>query len=62
MRKGLTYSEAGKLGAQKSKATQNKLKQERVNKYEQNPTQCKHCDKVLDYNHRHCQFCNIRAD
>lgn len=34
------------------------LKQDRINKYNENPKKCKFCDKPLDYNHRKKTFCN----
>lgn len=56
----LNYSKAkaGKLGAEKSKITTARKKQERVDLYNKNPKLCKQCDKVIDYNNRRKSFCN----
>ena len=50
--------EAGKLGAIKSKITQQKQKQERIDRYNENPVRCKQCGKPLSYEERHKKFCN----
>lgn len=55
---GMSRSEAGKLGAIKSRKTQQKQKQERIKKYNENPTICKFCKKELSYKKRHNKFCN----
>lgn len=54
----MNYSEAGKLGNLKSQITQQKQKQERINKYNENPVKCKQCGKILSYEERHKKFCN----
>ena len=54
----MTRSEAGKLGNIKSQATQRKLKEERIKKYDLNPTRCLHCGKPFPYSKRHNKFCN----
>ena len=51
-------SDAGKLGYLASKATQEKQKQERIEKYNKNPSKCLFCGKELDYKHRHNKFCD----
>lgn len=53
----MTQSEAGKLGALKSKATFERLVAERIAKYNANPTKCGNCQKPLDYAHRQNQYC-----
>ena len=57
MRNSKTYSEAGKLGAIASLKTHNERKQKRIEEYNLSPTKCKHCGKVLDYEHRNNKFC-----
>ena len=54
----MTQSEAGKLGAIKSRATFQRLLAERIAKYNDKPTKCGNCQKPLDYNHRHNQYCD----
>jgi len=58
MRKGLTYSEAGKLGALRSAKTHKKQKQERIEKYNLDPTRCKFCNHSMSYEKRKNKFCN----
>lgn len=43
MRKGFSYSEAGKLGAVASCETHRRKKRERVAAYNENPTHCAEC-------------------
>jgi hypothetical protein len=45
----MSMSEAGKLGAIASKETQKRLKQERINKYYENPKKCLNCEKPIPY-------------
>jgi len=47
--KKMTKQEAGRLGALKSLETTKKLKKERIEKYNQNPSLCKECGKALSY-------------
>ena len=54
----MTRSEAGKLGKEKSKITQERLKQERIEKYNENPNICLNCGKSLSYEKRQNKFCN----
>jgi hypothetical protein len=56
--KKITYSEAGRLGAIKSAATNALKKQKRINDYNLEPSICKHCNRTLEYNSRHKKFCN----
>lgn len=58
MRKGLSYSEAGKLGAQISKEICIRKKQERIEKYLENPNKCSFCDSILEYTKRHNKYCS----
>ena len=59
-RNGMSESEAGKLGAEKTKLILQKQKEERVRLYNLNPTRyCKQCGKPIDYEHRNINlFCN----
>ncbi len=45
----MSQSEAGKLGAIASAATQARLKQERISKYLENPKLCRECSGVIPY-------------
>ena len=56
----LKYSkaEAGKLGAEKSKITTARKKQERINQYNLDPKHCSQCKKILEYSHRYKTFCD----
>lgn len=45
----MSRSEAGKLGRAASRATQDKLYQERIAKYEENPIPCKECSGPISY-------------
>jgi len=58
MRKGISYSEAGKLGALASTKTHKKKKQERIKQYNLDPTVCIYCNKSLSYEKRNNKFCN----
>lgn len=54
----MNRSEAGKLGAEKSKLTI-KIKHERfVERYNNNPKLCTQCSKPLDYDKRYNDFCS----
>ena len=54
----MNKSEAGKLGKEASKVTVEKLKQQRINSYNDNPKLCSYCGKPLPYKQRHNKFCN----
>lgn len=54
----MTRSEAGRLGAEKSKPTHERLKQERIEKYNENPSICLNCGKSLPYEKRQNKFCS----
>ena len=58
MRKGLSYSEAGKLGAIKSAKSQQKQKKKRIDNYNLDPSLCEYCNKPLLYEKRKNKFCN----
>lgn len=57
-RKGLSHSEAGRLGGIKSKEIIKRKKQERVIEYNKNPIKCVHSLKDIDYDKRKNKFCN----
>lgn len=54
----MNRSEAGKLGARKSKETKRIQKNEREQKYLLNPIRCAYCDAALPYHARRNKFCN----
>ena len=55
----LTRSEAGRLGAIKTKETYHAVeKAKRVEAYEANPTQCVNCGKANSYKDRSRKFCS----
>lgn len=49
---------AAKFNTTKSKEISAKKKQQNIEKYNQNPKKCKHCNKSLPYEKRHLIFCN----
>lgn len=56
-RNGMSESEAGKLGAEKSKLITAQKLQDRIKLYNQNPSTCKQCNGILPYDKRHNIFC-----
>jgi hypothetical protein len=54
----MTMSEAGKLGALKTRQIQIQQVKERIESYNQNPTKCLFCDTSFPYEKRHNKFCN----
>ena len=54
----LSKSQAGKLGAEKSKETQKAQKDARVSEYNLSPTCCANCNNALSYDERHKKFCS----
>jgi hypothetical protein len=58
MRKGLTHSEAGKLGYEKSKNVLAEQKNKRVSKYNESPQKCTNCAQDLSYSKRNNKFCS----
>lgn len=54
----MTRSEAGRLGALKSKSYFNWLKQQNIENYMQHPIRCLQCNKVLSYENRTNKFCS----
>ena len=53
----MSMSEAGKLGNAKAKATLDRLKQERIDKYNLNPKLCKRCGTKIEYSCQEKKFC-----
>ncbi len=53
----MSHSEAGRLGAEKSKQTTTLKKQERIGLYDKNPSFCKNCVCPLPYLKRKNNFC-----
>jgi hypothetical protein len=58
MRKGLTTSEAGKLGAIAAAETIAFNKQKRIDKWIADPKLCKFCNSPITYENRRNDFCN----
>jgi predicted RNA-binding Zn-ribbon protein involved in translation (DUF1610 family) len=58
MRNGLSHSEAGKIGYEKSKDTCAAQKRDRIAKYEESPNICKKCGQSMKYNKRTNKFCD----
>lgn len=58
MRKGMTHSEAGKLGALASLGYKKRQHQDAVFQYQKNPKLCKQCGTPLHYESRRNQFCS----
>lgn len=58
---GMSRSEAGKLGANKSTLIANKQKNDRIEAYNKEKKKCAHCQSDLEYNDRHKKFCNSRC-
>ena len=58
MRKGLSYSECGKLGWEKSKEKLKQSNEKRRQDYQDSPNVCQECGKEIDYAHRHNRFCS----
>lgn len=54
----MTRSEIGRLGAEKSKPIQKRLKQERIERYNKNSKVCINCGKPLPYEKRQNKFCS----
>ena len=57
-RKGLSHSEAGKLGIAKSIAITAEKKKKRIKEYDKNPSKCKSCNSGLPYEKRKNKFCS----
>jgi hypothetical protein len=54
----MSCSDAGRLGKEKSLALQQAMKQERINKYLENPKLCGTCGAIIPYNKRVNNFCS----
>jgi hypothetical protein len=58
MRHGLSYQEAGRLGALQTAKTTSLRKLEKITNYNHNPKLCKFCKSPLLYDKRRNNFCN----
>jgi len=58
MKQKLSKADAGRLGAEKSKITAQKKKQERISFYCEKPSLCNFCQNPLTYEKRNNKFCN----
>ena len=54
----MSMSEAGKLGAAKTKPVLLEQKKKRVDEYNLNPKRCKNCDSPIAYNKKRNDFCS----
>lgn len=54
----MTHSEAGRLGAEKTKIILANWKKQNIEKYNTNPSHCAGCGSILDYEHRNNVFCS----
>jgi len=54
----MSKSEAGKLGAEKSRIIANQKKNANIAAYDLNPVKCNHCALVFSYDGRFKKFCN----
>lgn len=57
-RSGMSYSDAGRLGAEKTKAFMAKVHADYVQRYLQNPRHCKCCGSIIPYGQRTNIFCS----
>jgi len=58
MNNGMSRSEAGRLGWEKSIEKRKKINEERIKKYQENPKRCLFCNEVISYACRRSNFCN----
>lgn len=58
MRNGMSYSEAGMLGAEAARKTNKNKSIKRKENYLSNPKKCKHCSIELSYKKRHNKYCS----
>lgn len=54
----MTMSEAGKLGAAKTKPILLEQKEKRIAEYNLNPVKCKNCQKVIPYDKKKNDYCS----
>lgn len=57
-RKGLSCSEAGKIGAEKAKVYHEKIRQQKIEKYNENPKICPYCGQPIPYEKRLNKYCS----
>lgn len=53
------HSENARKNCEKARLTHQRQKQDRINKYNQNPNHCLECNAVLMYNEKHKKFCCV---
>jgi len=58
MREGMSHSEAGRIGYEKSKVKNQVRFEKYQNDYYENPKHCKCCGAVIEYESRNNSFCN----
>ncbi len=58
MRSGMSHSEAGKIGYEKSRIKIQEMKQKRREEYLLAPKRCRFCNSVIIYEKRMSAFCN----
>ena len=56
--KGMSRSEAGKLGAIASAPYQKRKRQDSIKLYKEAPTKCKNCESIIPYDKRNNKFCS----
>ena len=54
----MTHVEAGLRGSKASRKTIIQLKQDRISKYNENPSRCIYCNNTLPYEQRRNKYCN----
>lgn len=57
-KQSLSYSEAGRLGGLASASLMKELRESNIRAYNLNPTKCKNCGKIMEYDKRHNRFCS----
>ena len=58
MKRKLSYSERGKLGAIKSSNIAKLQKEQRIKEYNKNPKRCLYCNAPISYERKLAKFCN----
>ena len=58
MKRKLSYSERGKLGAIKSSNIAKLQKEQRIKEYNKNPKRCLYCNAPISYERKSAKFCN----
>ena len=58
MKRKLSYSERGKLGAIKPSNIAKLQKEQRIKEYNRNPKRCLYCNAPISYKRKSAKFCN----